>query len=123
MMAGATDIVLQWGEGNALVEIAGVLQVDDLAAGATRLVYVDHSATQEFAFWNDPVFSLTEGDTLGLTLRVLDRGIVGGVVKRTDGSGFVLDVAVAADASGANKARGSSGWDWDLNWERRGVSV
>ena len=120
---GSTDIVLRWGEGNALALVEGVVEVDDLSAGETRLIYVDHSATQEFSRWMPPTFSLTEGDVAGLTLRVVDRGIVGATARRTDGDGFLLEVSVAADASGDDKSRGDIGWDWNINWERRGVTA
>jgi hypothetical protein len=84
---------------------------------------VDHSA-HPLALWSDPVFSLEEGDVGGLTLTVLTRGKdAGGEYRATDGTGFLLKVEVAADAVGQDKGRGSSGWDWDLTYTRRGVAV
>ena len=120
---GATDIVLQWGEGNSLVEIEGIIEVDDLAVGTAKLVYVDHSAEQVFALPASPVFSLTAGDVAGITLRVVERGIIGSTAYRTDGEGFLLEVVIAADAVGADKGRGEAELDWDIHWTRRGVAL
>lgn len=120
-MMGATDIVLRWGDGNALTQIPGTLEVDDLAPEESRTVYVSHAGT-ELALAEAPAFSLEAGDVEGLTLTIIARGKDDdGVYRTTDGKGFLLKIEVAADAVGADKDRGDVGPDWDIHWTRRGV--
>jgi hypothetical protein len=121
-MAGATDIVLGWGQGSAVTELGGTLEVDDLADGGSRVVYVDHSTTP-LALPASPSFSLTLGDVTGLTLTVLARGVDDTATYRTtDGDGFLLRIDVAADAGGTDKGRGTATADWNIVWLRRGVA-
>jgi len=124
-MSGSTDIILRWGEGNAVKEVRGTLEVDDLDAGESRGVYVAH-ASDPLALAAAPSFLPDDPAAVmdGLTIEVLAAGLDADDVYRvTDGEGFLLRVTVpATGVTGADLSRGTASWDWDIVWTRRGVA-
>jgi len=120
-MSGCLDLTLGWSRGNAVTEITGNVWLDDLNAGESRVIYVDHSSAGEFSLPLMPCIDKAQGDCDGLTVEVLAMATIDSVVRTTDGSGFVARVTVDAGASGADQGRGGSDWDWHLYWTRRGV--
>jgi hypothetical protein len=98
------------------------LWVDNLAIGATALVAVDHTpagaptATDcEFALAEAPVVVVP----IGVTVRVLACGTVGGVAKVTNGLGFVLEFVNVSYST--DYGHGGAGPDIGWSWTRKGI--
>lgn len=119
-MAGCLDIALEWGRGNALVELTGDTWVDDLSEGESRLVYVAHVSTP-LAIAEIPVINVEDGDAEGLTIEPVLSADVEGTARLTDQNGFIIRVTVPTGLAGTDKSRGGVESDWCIHWTRRGV--
>jgi hypothetical protein len=96
--------------------------ITGLPAGQTALVAVDHTpagaptATDcEFAAPFAPVVTVP----IGVTVRVLACGTVGGVAKVTNGLGFVLEFVNVSYST--DYGHGGAGPDIEYSWTRKGI--